>query len=118
MSQKAGSIGDLLAAEKELARVRETVERYEAQKRTLDGRVDLATIHVSLATRPVPAWQTPKTSIARAASEGLRGAVALAVYGAMALVASAPILLPPLAVIAAALALLRNRRRNRPAVAG
>jgi hypothetical protein len=113
MSQRAGSIGDVLQAEKELARVRETIERYEAQKRTLDGRVDLATIHVSIAARPTPAWQTPGESIARAASEGLRGARALAVYGAMALAASAPIVLPPLALAAAILGLLRMRRRSR-----
>lgn len=51
MSQKTGSIAEVLSAETELARIRETIERMDVQKRAMDSRVDLATLHVALETR-------------------------------------------------------------------
>lgn len=118
MNRRTGSIAEVLTAERELARVRETIERLEAQERTMEGRIALATIKVHFdapgaAPKEEPeAWRTPGTSIAHAFSAGLRAAAALAVYGAMALAASTPVLLPLGAVLAIALAFVRSRRRR------
>lgn len=110
MAQKTGAIGDLIAAESELSRVRGTIEQFEAAKRSLDGRIDLATIHVSLETRAAPAWHTPKQSIERAGSAGIRAAATFGVYVAMALAATAPFTIPIAAVVLALVFIIRKRR--------
>ena len=112
LAGKTSSIADLVEAEKELSRVRENVERLEAQERVMKGKIELATIRVSLATRTVAAWQTPGTSLKAAASAGLRCAAALSVYGAIAFVMVAPIVLPVAAVVLAVFVLVRRRRRT------
>lgn len=117
MAKKTGTIAETIQAETELARVRETVERLDAQKRALDGKIDLATIQITLSRRaahdpPQAAWETPGTSIANAWHAGLRGAAALAIYGAMAFVASAPVLVP-LAGLVLLIAFVVRRRRRR-----
>ncbi len=112
MQQKTGTIGDVLEAEKELARVRETVERLEAEQRAMDGKVNLATIHVSLSTPASAAWQTPGKSVARSWSAGVRGAEALAVYGGMAIAALAPTLVP-VGLFTALLVVLYRRARTK-----
>lgn len=112
MASKSGSIADLVESEKELARVRENVERLEAQQRSLKGKIDLATIHVSLAQRSTPAWKTPAVSLFRAGKLGVDGACAVAVYGGIAFLTIAPSLLPVLAVIAAVFFFVRRRRAS------
>jgi len=112
MTAKTGAIHEVLEAEKELARIRESIERMEAQKRSLEGRIDLATVHVTLSMQHGPAaWQTPGKSIVSAARGGARFAAATAVYAAMACVASAPVLLPIAAVVLAIALVMRSRRR-------
>ena len=112
MTLKTGTIGEVIEAEKELARVRESIERMEAQKRSLEGRIDLATVRVTLTGQPGPsAWETPGKSIVSAARGGGRAAAATAVYGAMAFVAVAPILTPIVLLIAGIAFALRSRRR-------
>ncbi|MBX3205356.1 MAG: DUF4349 domain-containing protein [Labilithrix sp.] len=110
MSGRAASIQELVEAERELARVRENVERLEAQQRVMKSKVALATVRVSLATKTVAAWQTPGPSLSRAGSAGVRTAAALAVYTAMAFAAGGPTLLPILAVIATVVIVVRRRR--------
>ncbi|MBX3225818.1 MAG: DUF4349 domain-containing protein [Labilithrix sp.] len=112
MANKSGSIADLVETEKELARVRENVERLEAQQRSLKGKVDLATIHVTLESRSTPAWKTPGKSLAGAAKAGTDGACAAFVYGAMAFLAVAPTILPIAAAIGALVLFLRRRRTS------
>lgn len=46
LEEKTGQLSDILAAEKVLAEVRERIERFEAEKRVAEGRVDLATVDV------------------------------------------------------------------------
>jgi hypothetical protein len=111
MQQKTGSIFDVINAEKELARVRETIELLEAQKRTLEGQIALATIHVTLTTPTTAAWQTPASSVSSAFSAGLKTAEAIAVYGAMAIAAIGPTLLPFAMLAAVLLVVVRRRRR-------
>jgi uncharacterized protein DUF4349 len=117
MSQRTGTIAEVLSAEHELARVRENIERLEAQERSMEGKIALATVKIRIsppaaAAKTEPeAWKTPGQSIARAFTTGLRGAGALAVYGAMGLAAASPVLVPLGAVLTIVLAILRKRRR-------
>lgn len=51
LEEKTGQLADVLAAEKVLGEVRERIERLEAEKRVAEGRVDLATVDVSIRAR-------------------------------------------------------------------
>lgn len=117
MGERAGSIAEVIAAEHELARVRETIERLEAQERAMDGKIAMATVRVSLSgPAAAAAWETPGPSLAKAARSGARGAAAIAVYGAMAFVTVAPTLLPIVGFGIVLYTILRRRRRD-PALA-
>ncbi len=111
MSGKTATLREVIEAEQELARVRENVERLEAQEKTLEGRIAMATVRVAFATRHAQAWQTPGASLARSARNGARGAAALAVYGGMVLATVGPTL-APIAAVAFAVALFVRRRRR------
>jgi hypothetical protein len=111
MQQKTGTITDVISAEKELARVRETIELLEAQKRTLEGQIALATIHVTLSTPSTAAWQTPTSSVSSAFSTGLKTAQAIAVYFAMAIATIGPTIFP-FAMLGVVLFVLVRRRRR------
>ena len=112
MTTKTGAIGEVIEAEKEVSRIRESIERMEGQQRSLDGRIDLATVHVTLAGQRGPsAWKTPGKSIASAARGGVRTAAAAGVYAIMAFVAVAPILLPLGTLVIGIMLALRARRR-------
>jgi hypothetical protein len=86
LEQRAGSLADVVAVEKELSAARETIERMEAQERTLEGQIQNATVKIRLATRLDVAAQGPGRRIARAASDGVHNAgafvVGVAVIGA------------------------------------
>jgi hypothetical protein len=111
MAKRAGSVSELVETEKELARVREEVEKLDAEKRTLDAKIAMATVRVSI-TRDAPSvFETPGQSIAHAFFAGLHGARALAVGVAIVIAAGAPTVLPILALV---LALVWLARRARP----
>jgi Ca-activated chloride channel homolog len=118
LAGKASSIGELVEAEKELARVRENIERLEAQDRVMKSRITLATIHLTLTTRSVGAWRTPGPSLSRAAKVGVEGAAAFAVYSGIAFVTVAPTLVPIALLVVGIVALVRRRARVRASVAG
>lgn len=114
MAKQAGAIHEVIEAEKEISRIRESIERMEAQKRSLDGRVDLATVHVTLTGQPgAAAWRTPGKSIATAGRGGLRAAAAAGVFALMVVVAVAPILVPIAALILGIVVAFRAKRRAR-----
>jgi hypothetical protein len=120
MEQKTGAIAEVVEAEKELARVRDGIERMEAQERSMEGKIALATIKVSLSPHftPTPvADDTFGTKMDRAGSGGMHAAGALLTGICMALVASAPILLPLATIGFGILFFLRARRRRRAAAA-
>lgn len=52
-STRAQNVKGLLEVERELARIRETIERYEATLKNLDGQVSMSRIALSLTTRRV-----------------------------------------------------------------
>ena len=56
---KAAAVSEVLTIERELARVRSEIERFQGQLNFLERRVALATIRVSLFPPPVPVDQPP-----------------------------------------------------------
>ncbi len=110
MSGKATSIHELVEAERELARVRENIERLEAQERVMKSKIQLATVRVTLSTRTAPAWQTPGPSIARAGKAGVQAAAAIAVFAGMVAAAAGPTLVPILVLLGAIVMVVRRRR--------
>ena len=113
MANRAGTVSELVETEKELARVREEVEKLDAEKRTLDAKIAMATVHLSI-TRDAPSmFETPGKSIAHAFSAGLHGARAIFVGGTMLVAAAAPTLLPILAFVIGLVWLARRLRPRR-----
>ncbi|MCH9018513.1 MAG: DUF4349 domain-containing protein, partial [Chloroflexi bacterium] len=60
---RSGTVSEVLAIERELARVRAEVERWQGQLNFLERRVDLATITVSLFPPQLPLAQPPSGSL-------------------------------------------------------
>lgn len=48
LNERTGKVGDILQVEREIARIRQEIERLEAQEHNLARRVELATIQVTL----------------------------------------------------------------------
>ena len=115
MAHRTGGVSEVLEVERELARVRETIERFEAQKRTLDGKIDLATVTVTIATPasapPPPVDEGAVTQIAEAFHSGVRATGVLLLWAAMAFAATSPVLVP-LALLATGLFVFLRRRRR------
>lgn len=109
MANRAGTVAELVETEKELARVRENVEKLDAEKRTLDARIAMATVHVSISRDAPSTFETPGKSIAHAWTAGLHGARALAVGAAIIVAAVAPTVVPFLAFVLACVWLARRR---------
>jgi hypothetical protein len=112
LAAKAGGVKDLLEVEREIGRVRETVEVMEGQLRGLDDRTSLATLSISLRTRSlyVPIEQPGLgDKIDRAFSASLD---ALADAGEALLLFSVSAL-PWLLPVAGAALLVRRRFRRR-----
>jgi hypothetical protein len=113
MANRAGSVSELVETEKELSRVREEVEKLDAEKRTLDAKIAMASVHVSISTDAPSTFETPGKSIAHAFGAGLHGARALFVGGAMVVAAAGPTVFPILAFILACVWLARRLRVRR-----
>jgi hypothetical protein len=109
---RTGKLSEVLETEKELSRVRENIEKIEAEERTMDGRVAYATVSLHVATRAVPVWRTPGKSIARAAVAGVHAAAALAVGTGMVLAATGPTLVPVGLVVLGIVVVFRRRSRR------
>jgi Domain of unknown function (DUF4349)/Putative zinc-finger len=61
--QRTGKIADVLAVEQEIARVRGEIERMEAEQKSLEHRVDFATIDLNLGEEYKAEMGTPSPSI-------------------------------------------------------
>jgi len=119
MSGKTSTLHEVIEAERELARVRENIERLEAQERNLEGNIAMATVRISISAHATQAWQTPGASITRAGRAGVKGALAAGVYAAMVLATVLPTVLPVAAVLAAiAFAVRRRKKAQAAALAG
>lgn len=86
LDKRTGNLAEVVAVEKELASVRETVERMEAQERVLEGQIASATVKIHLAERHAYARAGAGRRIVQAAGEGIHNAgavlVGLCVVGA------------------------------------
>jgi len=95
-AERTGTIDNVLAVERELARVRGEIEGFEGRLRQWNDQIALSTLTVGLATR-APELAAPSTSFGQRISEGLTASVeALRDFGsglAIVLVALLPWLL-------------------------
>lgn len=83
LQERTGTLADVVAIEKEIASVREGVERMEAETRLMEGRISMATLHVSLRPKHATLWSQPGDAIVSALGTGVRGARNLVVGGAI-----------------------------------
>jgi len=119
LTSHTGNLGDVVLVEKELGGARETIERLEAEERTMEGQIAFATVNVTLETTYVPTDPSTGDRLAEAAKDGISGAKAF-VLGAGVVALSAG---PTMLIIAAGLyATYRffawNQRRRRAKRAG
>jgi hypothetical protein len=120
LADKTGSLADVVAVEKELAQVRETIERIEAQERLLEGQIAYATVKLSITTRYEPPPTSAGSRIARAAKEGIENAGGFLIGLVVFLAAAGPTLLILAAIGAALYYAFRGvvRRRRAAGFAG
>ena len=52
LQKRTGDLADVLAAEREIARVREEIERFDAQRQALGRRVTYATLNLEIVEEP------------------------------------------------------------------
>ncbi len=79
LSDRTGSLADVIAAEKALAEVRETIERLEAQSKTLEGQIAFATVKLRVEPRHVLVEPGPLARIGESAGRGVELAGEVAV---------------------------------------
>ncbi len=117
LQRRTGALEEVLAAERELARVREEVERFDAQRKNLEGRVTYATLNLNvLEATPATLSLGPQPVRIRfrdAFVTGLTQAVDSALQLALLLVRVAPTLILWSAMLGwPVLALVRWSRRH------
>jgi hypothetical protein len=112
LAERTGTLADVMAVEKELARVRETIERFEAEERVLLGQIAMATVKVQLETSFVARDPGAVERLASAGKEGVDVAWAFLLGTGVFLLAAGPTML--ILAIFACLAFLgaRNLRRR------
>lgn len=111
LAQRTGSLADVLTAERELARVRETIERYDAPAAALDGKIAYATVHVSLSPRVVTFVPHPLQRLGEAAHEGVHNASVLLLGMGVLAAEAGPTLLILCALLAAVVLAVRKALR-------
>jgi hypothetical protein len=119
LTERTGNLADVVAVEKELARVRETIERFEAEERVLEGQIAMATVKVQLETSYVAAEPGAVRRISVAATEGLENLSGFIVGTGVLLLSSGPTLLVVAGfVYIVFLAVTRLRKAGRGPVGG
>jgi hypothetical protein len=88
LSDRTGSLADVIAAEKALAEIRDTIERLDAQHEVLEGQIRLATVKIQIVRHGEAEPKTAGDRISNAGSRGLtlagEAAVGVVVFGATA----------------------------------
>lgn len=114
LANRTGRLQDVLAVERELARVREEIERYEGRIRYLGARVAVSTINVSVHEKaPIVATRPGTNIMGTAVVHMWRNFVRSAAFG----IESLGVVIPVLALAWAALWIWRRVKRGAPAVA-
>ncbi|HEV8124452.1 MAG TPA: DUF4349 domain-containing protein [Gemmatimonadales bacterium] len=113
LANRTGKLDDVLAVERELARVREEIERYEGRLRYLRTRTAMSTLSVTV-SEPGPVVGQPGSNIlVNAALEAWRNFVNM-VAG---LIAASGVVLPLLAVFGFGVWVWRRKRQRLVAAA-
>lgn len=113
LASRTGKLDDVLAVERELARVREEIDRYEGRLRFLRTRTAMSTLTVTV-SEPSPVVGNPGSNVmADAVVQAWRNFVNLVAQ----LIAASGVMLPVLAVIGGAVWVWGRRRRSRMAAA-
>ena len=116
LAQKSDSLEDVLAVERELARVREEIETQEAQRRGLDAQVAMSTLTLS-ARVETPFETAVAIGFGDEAARTLSGSLSLmaktARAGALVLVALAPWLAMGMMLLGVPVLAARRLRRAR-----
>jgi len=106
LATRTGKLEDVLAVERELARVREEIERHEGRMRYLGSRVAMSTLQVTV-SEPAPVASEPGRSvIGEAFKTAWKNFVGFVAWG----IASLGILVPLLVVALVARWVLRRRK--------
>jgi hypothetical protein len=110
LATRTGKLQDVLAVERELARVREEIERHEGRIRFLRSRTSLSTLSVAL-HEPLPITGNPSAGdvVAEAFRQAWRNLLGLVSAG----IASLGVLVP--LVLVGGMAVIAVRRWRRPA---
>jgi predicted nucleic acid-binding Zn-ribbon protein len=110
MRDRAGDLKDVVAMEREIASVRENIERMEAQQKDLDNKVQYVTIQLELTEEYHAELEPPSPStrvqLQNASVEGIRSAGETAVDIAVFALRYSPALLIWLALIGSLIFLL------------
>lgn len=107
LAHRAGTLAEVLEAERELSRVRETIERFDAQAAALEGKIAYATLHVTLSPRFASFEERPLVGLGEAFAKGLHYATSVVVLLAIGTAQAGP---PLLVLSAMLLALLLSVR--------
>ena len=112
LATRTGKLQDVLNVERELARVREEIERHEGRLRFLKTRAALSTLSVSM-HEPLPITGNPSAGdvVAEAFRRAWRNLLAVAAGG----IASLGVLVPVVLIGGTAATLVRRWRRPAPA---
>jgi Domain of unknown function (DUF4349)/Putative zinc-finger len=119
LQQRTGKVSDVLEAEREVARVREEIERLDAQRKNLARRVTYATVtlrvseqrEASLDLGPLPMYAQLRNALV----DGLLGAFSSIVEATLLLVRIGPFVLLWVAILAWPARLVLRRLGKRPA---
>jgi hypothetical protein len=109
LDTRTGKLVDVLAIERELARVREEIERYEGRIRYLSSRIATSTISVTVHEKPPIVAETPGNNPIRLAVIGMwRNMVRVVAVG----IEMLGVILPPLVVALIGVLIWRRTRRR------
>ncbi len=109
LATRTGKLEDVLAVERELARVREEIERYEGRLRFLGARVETSTISVTVTEKAPIVGETPGRSvIGEAFVQAWRNFVGLVAW----FISSLGLLIPAAAALWLAVRWWRGRKRG------
>jgi hypothetical protein len=93
----ANTVDAAVQIETELARVREGIERMEAESRSLDGEIALAQVNVRVAPAASKFWKTPMTSLRAAGHKGFVACATVVMAIAIVIVSAGPTMIVLLA---------------------
>jgi len=109
LATRTGKLEDVLAVERELARVREEIERFEGRLRFLKSRVSMSTLSVTVHEKAPLVSPTPGTSVL---GEAVKAMWRNFVHLVASVIASLGVVIPVAALLGAAAWAWRRRQRG------